>query len=543
MVVTVLPGNGAPVTTVSPAGQDAIEGRAVSIDAGGWFRDPDGDALRYSAAGLPAGLAIDPRTGVISGTPGRNEAGSYPVTITATDPAGASVALQLPLTVTDPGPVAADDIARTNQDAGIVIPVLANDRSAGGDPLTITGAGAVNGTVAIGSDGTLRYTPGDGFAGVDTIRYTVTDSEGASATAVVLVTVDPVNHIPVVPARGVVDAVGGRPLRIDALAGTSDPDRDPLVITGATAANGNVSATPDGTLVFTPALGFVGTTTITYTVSDGRGGAATGMLIVRVADGRGADINELLAIGQVRFHDPAPSLAVVHVADGVIRNPLVLLDTAEQIRSLRATIIGDHAVGDAVEAIGTLRGTAIERQAPIGGEIHRLDGLRDQRDAGDRLFGQRWGDFFVHGRTGFSAAADQGAGIMVESTVQGGAIYVEVRDTATSGSPVHTVDIRSASGGPVGWIKVDPRGLAIIERGADMDELHLIVRVTRENGRVTETPIVIQGETGEIELDRHAPRSADHPSHRQAARLLDATLSTPHAAHRAHAQRLTDLFK
>src|SRR5206468_1077947 len=100
-------------------------------------------------------------------------------------------------------------------------------------------------------------------------------------------------------------------------------------------ANGIVAINADGTLTFTPELGFVGATTIAYTVSDGRGGVTNATLVVRVADGRGADIEQLLRIGQVSFRDPPAALATIMLpADGIVRNPLSLIDTAERIRSL-----------------------------------------------------------------------------------------------------------------------------------------------------------------------------------------------------------------
>jgi hypothetical protein len=47
--------------------------------------DPDGDALTFSATGLPASLSIDPSTGLISGRLRPEDAGTYYVTVTATD--------------------------------------------------------------------------------------------------------------------------------------------------------------------------------------------------------------------------------------------------------------------------------------------------------------------------------------------------------------------------------------------------------------------------------------------------------------------------
>lgn len=56
--------NAAPVVT-SPQSQTTAEGSAVSLAIAA--TDADGDRLSYTATGLPAGLAMDPMTGEISG--------------------------------------------------------------------------------------------------------------------------------------------------------------------------------------------------------------------------------------------------------------------------------------------------------------------------------------------------------------------------------------------------------------------------------------------------------------------------------------------
>src|SRR5439155_6892044 len=53
---------------LSPGSQTGAEGDAVSLAVAA--SDPDGDPLAFAAVNLPAGLAIDPATGVISGTVG-----------------------------------------------------------------------------------------------------------------------------------------------------------------------------------------------------------------------------------------------------------------------------------------------------------------------------------------------------------------------------------------------------------------------------------------------------------------------------------------
>jgi len=64
--------------------------------------DPDGDALTYSLDAAPAGMSIDPATGLITWPVTPNEAGRHAVTVRARDPGGASDTQSYVLTVTDP---------------------------------------------------------------------------------------------------------------------------------------------------------------------------------------------------------------------------------------------------------------------------------------------------------------------------------------------------------------------------------------------------------------------------------------------------------
>ncbi|MDA7429849.1 Hint domain-containing protein [Primorskyibacter aestuariivivens] len=90
-------------------------------------------------------------------------------------------------------PVAGDDAASTDVDVVLNnIDVLGNDSDPDGDPLTVTSAAAPNGTVTINADGTLNYAPDPGFVGEDTISYTIDDGNGGTASANVIVAVDPV---------------------------------------------------------------------------------------------------------------------------------------------------------------------------------------------------------------------------------------------------------------------------------------------------------------------------------------------------------------
>ncbi len=67
------------------------------------------------------------------------------------------------------------------------------------------------------------------------------------------------------------------------LANDSDPDGDPLSVTGATnGAHGTVVVNPNGTVTYTPAANYNGSDSFTYTISDGHGGGATGTVNVTI---------------------------------------------------------------------------------------------------------------------------------------------------------------------------------------------------------------------------------------------------------------------
>ncbi len=182
-------------------------------------------------------------------------------------------------------PVANPDEATTDEDTPVTIAVLDNDTDPNGDPLTVSGATAPNGTVAVNPDGTVTYTPDENFNGTDTITYTVTDPDGNEATTTVTVTVNPINDAP-----DAVDDAATTPLNtaviIPVLANDTDVDGDTLSINGTpTSADGTVVDNGDGTLTFTPNPGFTGDATIDYEITDGNGGTDTATVTVSVTTG------------------------------------------------------------------------------------------------------------------------------------------------------------------------------------------------------------------------------------------------------------------
>jgi hypothetical protein len=137
--------------------------------------------LQFSvtAGSLPAGLTLDPATGVLSGTP--TAAGSFPFTVTVTDAAGATASQALTLNVTELG----NGIKATPTLVNLASPTVL----VGTGSVTFTGqvafpglvptgtvAVVVNGaqvTATVGPDGSFSASfPAGGLAGgVYTVRY------------------------------------------------------------------------------------------------------------------------------------------------------------------------------------------------------------------------------------------------------------------------------------------------------------------------------------------------------------------------------------
>ncbi len=85
----------------APAVPVTYQGQAVSVGVSA--SDPDGDTLRFSAAGLPTGLALNANTGVIGGIP--TAPGVFDVTVGVDDGRGGSAVTRFNWSVADAVPV------------------------------------------------------------------------------------------------------------------------------------------------------------------------------------------------------------------------------------------------------------------------------------------------------------------------------------------------------------------------------------------------------------------------------------------------------
>ncbi len=287
-------------TVVEDSGANAINVLANDTD-------PDGGPISISSVTQPAngavvitgggtGLTYAPNADYCNTPPGTTLS-TFTYTLT---PGGSSTTVTVTVTCVDDPPTAVADSATVIEDSGAnAINVLANDTDPDGGAISISSVTQpANGTVVITGGGTgLTYAPNLNYCNtppgttLSTFTYTLTPG-GSSTTVTVSVTC--VNDPPVPTTNPVTYATAGntqlhvegkvRPgaasildaQGIDAKAGPFlDPDGPAaatLVDASGSSVNGGLyDVDPDGSFTYVPPVGFNGTDSFTYQVTDSVG--------------------------------------------------------------------------------------------------------------------------------------------------------------------------------------------------------------------------------------------------------------------------------
>ncbi|WP_144756582.1 beta strand repeat-containing protein [Curtobacterium pusillum] len=254
-------------------------------------------------------LRIDPTTGAVTFTPAARWSGTTPAVVYQVSDTGAQTATATITVTVDPVvPTARPDTATTAARTPVTVDPLGNDVAGNTatplDPTSVRlldAAGAPVTSLPIAGKGTftvdattgrITFTPVDGFTGPVSAPYQVTDGDGSTARSTVTVTVG-------TPPKAVSDhrtTATGTPVTVDvtgndssgstALVASSvrlvDPETGALVTTVTIAGQGTFRVGVDGRITFTPATGFAGTSTVTYSVADADGSRSTADLSVTV---------------------------------------------------------------------------------------------------------------------------------------------------------------------------------------------------------------------------------------------------------------------
>ena len=290
VTVTVSDGATPPISDDSPvAVNDSVSIAADEIASGSLADNdtPSDDGGNVWALQTPPanGTAVVNGDGSYSYTPNAGFSGQDSFTYTITDSDGdfSSATVFVSVGVSDSQPVAEDDSFTVSPGSTFDGDLAANDTpSADGGNVWAIADLAQGGEVVVNADGSFSYTPDEGYFGIDTFTYTVTDADGDVSTGRVTIDVVAQDGVPVaedddfVTDQGV--AVGGD------LAANDTPSADggdswELAVSPA---NGSVIVNFDGTFTYTPDAGFSGVDRFDYRITDADGDVSVATATITV---------------------------------------------------------------------------------------------------------------------------------------------------------------------------------------------------------------------------------------------------------------------
>ncbi len=254
-------------------------GRTVAVDVLKNDTDADGDRIVFAPGGLKADEAVRVRIeeGKVMVT-APEPPGHTVVRYTASDGRGGTDTATLTVDARADAPllapIARDDRVSFPETVGeteVTVPFLKNDEDPDGvvGDLSASLPGSPD-TVSLGEDGTavIQLT-----AKAQIIPYTLTDTDGLSATAFMMVPGAAEPH-PTLKDSAPLEAQSGEELtlELDDLVKVRNGRAPRLTAAdGVTAVGGEVSATDADTMVFTAAEGYSGPASVVFEVTDGSG--------------------------------------------------------------------------------------------------------------------------------------------------------------------------------------------------------------------------------------------------------------------------------
>ena len=281
-----------PPVVTAPTTISTAENNAVSLDV--TASDPDGQAINsLVATGLPSGATFVPGPGNTSGhlawTPTYAQAGSYPITFTASNAISGSATTTINVANVDRAPVVSAPTSMTlAENSPLSISVTAADSD--GDAISSLSATGLppGATFTPGNgntSGTVTWTPSYSQAGSYNITFSA--SNALTGTASTAITVSNVDRAPVVMVQPTAGVVVGSLLTIPVHA--VDPDGEPItsLVVSTLPSGATFTANPGdttGTLTWTPAFGHLGLHSLTFTASNALSGSATTVVDVVLFD-------------------------------------------------------------------------------------------------------------------------------------------------------------------------------------------------------------------------------------------------------------------
>ncbi len=267
----VLVPNRAPVAVGTIPAYEVMAGDSATVDASGYFSDPDGQGLSYTVASDTGGVVVSVTGDIV--TVVAVAKGTMAVTVTAADPGGLTAAQSFQVTVPNRAPLAEGTIPAQTVEAGetVALDMSPYFSDPDGDALAYAVAASDTSVVEVmvldSAVTVIAIAKGEA-----TVTVTATDTEGLAATREFVVTVPnrPPVAVDAIPAQTV---EAGETAALNMSPYFSDPDGDALAHEAATSDPSVAKVTVSDNTVTVTAVA-KGEATVTVTATDTEGLAA-----------------------------------------------------------------------------------------------------------------------------------------------------------------------------------------------------------------------------------------------------------------------------
>jgi hypothetical protein len=220
-------------------------------------------------------LTMNTTTGDFTYTPTANFYGRDTIFYTISDADNDESTARVIFTISSVNdvPIANTDIFTTSENTDLTADVLLNDSGLGDGVSVAIAAPTTNGTLNLSPDGTFTYSPNVQFYGTDQFTYKITDGNGDEASTTAKIEVSFSNDYNPVAANDTVSTQEDVPVSIDVAANDTDADGISTldlesIFVHTNPVNGTVTIEGAGLVSYTPAAGYAGDDSFTYTIRD-----------------------------------------------------------------------------------------------------------------------------------------------------------------------------------------------------------------------------------------------------------------------------------
>ncbi|MFN6358267.1 MAG: Ig-like domain-containing protein [Bacteroidota bacterium] len=271
-----------PVNTAPNAIDDTLivdEDNAITTDLRNNDIDLDGNLTNPTIRIMPKhGIVVVNNDGLITYTPTADYFGLdsffYQVCDNGTPVLCDSAWVRITVRPVNDSPNAINDTANTNVNIPVSIAVLLNDVDKDGtinNPIIITNP--TSGVAVVNANGTITYTPANGFVGTISFSYRVCDNGTPARCDSAWATVNVLNNIqnlPPIALNDTIKVIENSKIKFDVRSNDIDPDTNglgkPIAITQPKF--GTIQSTDDSNFIYVPFINYTGTDKFSYSISD-----------------------------------------------------------------------------------------------------------------------------------------------------------------------------------------------------------------------------------------------------------------------------------